>query len=69
MLLEIVLNISTQAIKVNVKGTEEFSHVLNDLGIKAAQQKEILEVFQNHYLNRIEHINNAYENTDNDIDG
>ena len=33
LLLEIVLNICSSIIKVNVKGIEEFAHVLSDLGV------------------------------------
>ena len=33
VLLEIVLNICAQSIKLNVKGNEEMAHVLSELGI------------------------------------
>ena len=36
-------------------------HVLADLGIDKSKQGPILKVFQAHYLTRVEHINNAYE--------
>ena len=61
ILLEIVLNICAQSIKVNVKGTEEMAHVLGELGVGQKEQPAILKVFQTHCLTRLEHINNAYE--------
>lgn len=61
VLLEIVLNICAQTIKINVKGTEEMAHVLGDLGVEQGQQAGILKAFQTHCLARQEHINNAYE--------
>jgi hypothetical protein len=33
LLIEIVLNICASVVKVNLRGIEEFSHVLQDLGI------------------------------------
>ena len=44
-MLEIVLNICAQVIKMNVKGNEEMSHVLGDLGIKQKEGTEILKAF------------------------
>jgi hypothetical protein len=61
LLLEIVLNLCSSIIKVNVKGVEEFAHVLSDLGIDRKLQQEIAQVFQVHYLERVNAINNAYE--------
>ena len=61
LLLEIVLNICASVIKVNVKGIEEFAHVLSDLGIDRKVQQEVCEIFQQHYLDRVQAINNAYE--------
>ena len=37
--------------------------VLTDLGIDKGKQGPILQVFQTHYMGRSEHINNAYEDT------
>lgn len=61
VLLEIVLNICAQTIKMNVRGNEEMSHVLSDLGIKQKEGTEILKAFQKHCVQRLEHVNNAYE--------
>ena len=38
VLLEIVLNICAQSIKLNVKGNEEMAHVLSELGINPKDQ-------------------------------
>ena len=61
-LIEIVLNICSSLIKVNIKLVEEFAHVLSDLGIDRKNQEVICEVFKTHCLERLEAINNAYEN-------
>ena len=60
-LLEIVLNLCAQVIKMNLKGTEEIQLVLEDLGLDATIQKGVLKVFQTHYLTRVNHINTAYD--------
>ena len=64
ILIDLVLNICSTVVRINVKGIEEFAHVLADLGIQRAQQETICEVFQLHYLDRMKQINNAYENQD-----
>lgn len=45
VLLEIVLNICAQSIKLNVKGNEEMAHVLGELGVQPKDQAEILKAF------------------------
>lgn len=60
-LLEIVLNLSAQVIKMNLQSVEEMQLVLEDLGLDAAAQKDVLKVFKTHYLTRIQHINTAYD--------
>ena len=47
--------------KVNLKGTEEFAHVLADLGLDKATQKTCCATFQSHYLERLNAINTVYE--------
>ena len=66
ILMEIVLNICAQIIKVNIRGQEEFAHVLSELGIDQATQAEVVKVFKMHYLDRIEAINTAYDEQDED---
>ena len=61
LLLDIVLNICGSIIKVNLKGLEEFAHVLSDLGLDRKTQKEVAEMYKQHYLDRTDAINNAYE--------
>ena len=34
VLIEIVLNICSSIVKVNLRGMEEFSHVLQDIGLE-----------------------------------
>ena len=43
--LDIVLNICSQIIKVNLRGAEEFQTVLDDLGVDTDSQPDILKVF------------------------
>lgn len=61
LLIEIVLNICASVVKVNLKGIEEFSHVLSELGIERDNQEPVLQAYKAHYLERIAAINNAYE--------
>ena len=44
-LIDIVLNICGQILKVNLKGSEEFSTILSDLGLDKSVQKECLGSF------------------------
>ena len=60
-LLDIVLNLCASIVKVNVKGQEEFAHVLSDLKIDRPTQEGICQVFQAHYLERVDQLNNVYE--------
>ena len=45
LLMEIVLNLCSSIVKVNLKGVEEFAHVLADLGIERKLQQEVAQVF------------------------
>lgn len=63
-LLEIVLNLCAQVIKMNLRGEEEMQLVLEDLGLDAATQKNVLKVYKTHYLTRMGHINTAYDKED-----
>ena len=45
VLLEIVLNICAQTIKLNVKGNEEMAHILTELGVQQKGQADIVKVF------------------------
>jgi len=47
--------------KINLKGVEEFAHVLGDLGLDRAVQKSCCATFQTHYLERLNAINTVYE--------
>ena len=44
-LFDIVLNLCQAIIKANVKGVEEFSHILNDLQLENNVQKDVVKVF------------------------
>ena len=44
-LLDITLNICSQIIKQNVRGTSEFTLILNDLGVPEASHVELCQVF------------------------
>ena len=60
-LLEIVLNLCAQIVKANLKGPEEMTMVLDELGLEANTKKDVLKMFQTHYIERSYLINNAYE--------
>ena len=61
VLLEIVLNLAAQVLKMNLKAREEFAIVLQELGLDGAAAKPTLAVYEQHYLTRITQINTAYE--------
>ena len=44
-MFDIVLNICQSIIKANVKGTEEFIVILNDMQLSGNIQKDIVKVF------------------------
>jgi hypothetical protein len=46
--------------KNNLKGQEEFSHVIEGLGLRAKAQ-DMQKVFVNTYLKRVEALSNVYE--------
>ena len=50
--------------KVNLKGSEEFCHVLADLGFDKSQMDPVAQVFTTHYVHRMNSINAAYEEED-----
>ena len=60
-LLDLTLNICASIIKVNLRGTEELAHILKDLGLTPELQQPIQQVFKAHYLDRLDQINNVYE--------
>ena len=60
-LLDITLNICSSIIKSNLKGTVEFQLILNDLGMPAENQATVSKIFEKEYLNRLEQLNNVYE--------
>ena len=62
--LEVVLNISAQMIKMNLKNPEEMRLVLEDLGIQGDNLKAVIKTYQEHYIKRITNINTAYEETE-----
>ena len=55
-----ILSICSSIFRVNLKGNEEFIHILNDLGLKA-QAQDLCKVFQNAYLKRTEQLQNVYD--------
>ena len=53
-------------IKVNIKGILEFTHVLKDLGIGEPSHEQLGQIFKAQYLERLEQINNVYEDNGED---
>mmetsp|Transcript_34313 Transcript_34313/g.33531 ORF Transcript_34313/g.33531 Transcript_34313/m.33531 type:complete len:202 (+) Transcript_34313:158-763(+) len=59
-LYTVVLLICSQIFKMNLKGLEEFTHIIEGLGAKAKMQ-ELHKVFTNSYQKRMEQMLNVYE--------
>ena len=59
--IEITLNLCAAIIKQNIRGSSEFTAVLNDLGIDESMHGELTQVFLKEYVARLEQINNVYE--------
>eukprot|EP00347_Sterkiella_histriomuscorum_P022978 403336419 len=59
-LFNAVLVICTSIFKINIKGHEEFSHIIEELGLKARAQ-DMQKMFQNAYLKRVDQMSNVYD--------
>ena len=59
-LFNVVLMVCTQIFKQNLKGTEEFNHVIDDLGLRSKAQ-DLGKAFTNAYLKRTEQLQNVYD--------
>jgi hypothetical protein len=59
--IELTLNLCASIIKQNIRGSAEFTAVLNDLGIDESVHADLSQVFQKEYVARLEQINNVYE--------
>ena len=52
--------VCTQIFKSNLKGTEEFNHVIDDMGLRSKAQ-DLGKAFTNAYLKRTEQLQNVYD--------
>ena len=60
-LLDFTLNLCASIVRAGIKGTQEFSLILNDLGVDEATQQSLLQIFQAHFVEKLEQINSVYE--------
>ena len=59
-LYNLALLLCTQIFRVNLKSQEEFSHIVEELGLRP-KASEMQKVFSNAYLKRVEQLGNVYE--------
>lgn len=59
-LFNAVLQVCSQIFKVNLKGTEEFSHIIEELGLRS-RAADVQKVLATIYLKRVEQLQNVYD--------